>query len=579
MRLSNLFSRTLRDAPADADLTSHALLVRAGMVRPLASGLYVYLPLGWEVIRRLETILREEMGTIGAQELRMPLVTPAELWQRSGRWQETGDELVRLKDRADRDLVLAMTHEETVTEVARFVVQSYRDLPMVVYQIQAKMRDEPRPRGGLIRMREFLMKDAYSFHAHADDLDTFFPHMRRAYEAIFRRVGLAPIAIDALSGMMGGSGSLEFTLAHALGEDQFVVCADCAYAANMEVAVADKGAPPVEEALAVTPVATPGADTIAALAEMLDIAPERIAKSVWYAADGEEPLRLIVALIRGDLDVDERRLCDAAEARAVRPATTQEMARVGAVAGYASAVGIDRSPAGPGEPILLVVADDTIAASPNLVAGANRPDLHLRNVNYGRDFSADVVTNLARVRDGDSCTRCGGALQVQRGIELGHLFKLGTRYSQPMGATYLDRDGVSVPLVMGSYGIGLDRLMATIVEAHHDGYGITWPASVAPADLHLVGLKLDDARVREVAEGLYAELRIAGYRVLFDDRSESPGVKFADADLIGAPLRLTVSPRTVGREAVEIKPRQGTAVETVALDDLHAWLEAWTAAP
>ena len=441
------------------------------------------------------------------------------------------------------------------------------------------MRDEPRPRGGLIRMREFLMKDAYSFHADAHDLDAFFPHMRRAYEAIFRRVGLTPIAIEALSGMMGGAGSVEFTLAHPLGEDQFVQCADCNYAANTEVAVADKGAPPVEPALPMAPVATPGAETIADLAHLLDMPPDRIAKSVWYIAEGETGLRLIVALIRGDLDVDERRLADAAEAQALRPATTQEMARVGAVAGYASALGLDRSPPGPGEATLLVIADDSIPATPNLVAGANAPDTHFLNVNYGRDFTADVVTNIAAVRDGDICVRCGGALRLRRGIELGHVFKLGTRYSEPMGATYLDRDGRALPLVMGSYGIGLDRLMAAVVETHHDDYGICWPASIAPADIHLVGLKLDETRVKEVAEGLYADLRIAGYRVLYDDRAESPGVKFADADLMGVPLRLTVSPRTVQRDSVEIKPRRGTLVETVTLDDLHAWLEAWAAAP
>lgn len=579
MRLSNLFGRTLRDTPTDADLTSHALLVRAAMIRPLASGLYAYLPLGWRVVQRIEAILREEMATVGAQEMRMPLVTPAELWQRSGRWASVDAELVRFKDRADRDLVLAMTHEETITEIARFAIQSYRDLPAVVYHIQAKMRDEPRPRGGLIRMREFLMKDAYSFHTETDDLDAFFPHIRRAYEAIFRRVGLTPVAIEALSGMMGGAGSVEFTLPHPLGEDQFVQCADCSYAANAEVAVADKGASPVEAALPMAPVATPDAGTIADLADLLDVPPDRIAKSVWYVAEGGPGLRLIVALIRGDLDVDERRLADAAEAQALRPATSQEMAQVGAVAGYASAIGLDRSPPGPGGAALLVIADDTIPVTPNLVAGANAPDTHFLNANYGRDFSADVVTNIAAVRDGDTCVRCGGTLRLRRGIELGHVFKLGTRYSGPMGATYLDRDGRTLPLVMGSYGIGLDRLMAAVVEAHHDDYGIYWPASIAPADIHLVGLKLDEARVREVAEGLYADLRIAGYRVIYDDRAESPGVKFADADLIGVPLRLTVSPRTVQRDSVEIKPRRGEVAETVTLDDLHAWLEAWSAAP
>ncbi len=575
MRLSNLFGRTLRDAPADADMTSHALLVRAGMVRPLASGIYAYLPLGWEVIRRLMAILREEMARVGGQEMRMPLVTPGELWQRTGRWQEVGSELVRFRDRAERDMVLAMTHEETVTELARFVVQSYRDLPTVVYHIQSKMRDEPRPRGGLIRMREFLMKDAYSFHTDEADLDQFFGHMRRAYETVFAQVDLSPIVIEALSGMMGGRGSVEFSLPHPVGEDEFVQCADCAYAANLEVAVADKGSPPVEAPLPLEPVATPGAETIADLASLLDVAPERILKSVWFTTEGETPSRLVVALLRGDLDVDERRLCEAVGARALRAATPEEMAQVGAVAGYASALGLDRSAPGDGEMALVVAADDTVPVTPNLVAGANQPNLHLRNANYGRDFSADVVTNLAAVRDGDTCARCGGPLRVQRGIELGHIFKLGTRYSEPLGATYLDAQGQAHPIVMGSYGIGLDRLLAAIVEVHHDSKGIVWPASVAPADVHIVALKAEDPAVREMAEGLYADMRIRGYRVIIDDRAESAGVKFADADLIGVPLRLTVSPRTLARNAVELKPREGDAVETVGLDDLYPWLEAW----
>ncbi|MCW5851788.1 MAG: proline--tRNA ligase [Anaerolineae bacterium] len=583
MRLSNLFSRTLRDAPADADLASHALLVRAGMVRPLASGLYAYLPLGWQVLRRIQAILRHEMETIGAQEIHMPFVNPAELWQRSGRWYEVGDELVRFRDRAERDLVLAMTHEETVTDIAGFVIQSYRDLPAVVYHIMCKMRDEPRPRGGLIRMREFLMKDAYSFHTDAADLDHFFSLIRQAYVNIYRGVGLQPILIEALSGMMGGSDSVEFTLPHPLGEDQFVECADCGYAANLEVAVADKGRVEAEEPLPLTPVDTPGAETIADLALMLDTPPERIAKSVWYTvdeADAEDAApRLVVALVRGDLEVDERRLCEAVGVRALRPATPAEMAQVGAVAGYASAIGLDRSDPEPGEASLTVVADDTIPATPNLVAGANQPNLHYRNATYGRDFTADVVTNIVAVREGDTCPRCQGTLHLRRGIELGHIFKLGTRYSETMGATYLNSDGQALPLVMGSYGIGLDRLMAAIVEAHHDDLGIVWPAAVAPADLHLVALKAEDPAIREMAEGLYADLRIHGYRVLLDDRAESAGVKFADADLIGVPLRLTLSPRTLAKNSIEVKPRLGAALEVVALDDLYAWLEAWRSTP
>lgn len=579
MRLSNLFSRTLRDAPADADFTSHALLVRAGMIRPLASGIYVYLPLGWQVMRHIEAIIRHEMETVGAQEMRMPFVTPAELWQSSGRWYTIGEELVRFRDRNERDMVLAMTHEETVTSVAQFVIQSYRDMPAMVFHIMAKLRDEPRPRGGLIRMREFLMKDAYTFDTDAAKLDHAFELMRQAYINIFRGVGLRPVLIDALSGMMGGSDSVEFSLPHPMGEDQFVECADCGYAANLEVALSDKGRPDSDEARVLTAVHTPDAETIADLASFLDISPEHIAKSVWYTVEGETPLRLIVALIRGDLEVDERRLCEAVGARALRQATAAEMATVGAVPGYASAIGIDRSPPGPNETHLIVVADDTIPASPNLVAGANQPETHYLNANYGRDFTADNITNIAAVREGDVCIRCGGQLHVRRGIELGHLFKLGTFYSESMGATYLNSEGQSMPIVMGSYGIGLDRLLAAIVEANHDERGIVWPSTVAPAHIHLIALKMEDAQIKEMAEGLYADLRIRGYRVLFDDRQESAGVKFADADLIGIPLRLTVSPRNLAKNAVEVKPRRAAGSEVVALDDLYAWLEAWQSTP
>ncbi len=579
MRLSRLFSRTLRDAPADAEWTSHALLTRAGMIRPLAAGLYVYLPLGWAVMRRIQELLVEAMDSVGGQEMRMPLVTPAELWQRSGRWYEIGAELVRVRDRVGRDLVLAMTHEETATEMARHMIRSYRDLPALIYQIETKMRDEPRPRAGLVRMREFLMQDAYSFHTDAADLDAFFERMRHAYRTIFGRVDLQPLEIDADSGLMGGSDSVQFILPHHLGEDEFVQCADCAYAAHQDIAVSDKGAAAPEAPLPLATVDTPGADTIADLAAMLDIPAARIAKSVWYTAESEKGPRLIVALIRGDLDVDERRLAALVRAGALRLATAQEMAAVGAVPGYASTIGLDRDAPNDGEPRVVVVVDDTIPVSPNLVAGANQSDLHYRNANYGRDFSADIIANISLVRDGDPCPRCGAPLTLRRGVELAQVFKLGTHYSEPMDAAYLDRQGVTQPLVMGSYGLGLDRLMAAIVEAHHDAHGICWPAAVAPADVHLVALKLDDTMVRDVAEAIYGRLRAQGQRVLYDDRDESPGVKFADADLIGAPLRLTVSPRSLRQGGVEVKPRRAGVVETVSLDDLSAWLEAWQATP
>ncbi|MFQ5340074.1 MAG: proline--tRNA ligase [Anaerolineae bacterium] len=550
MRMSNLFGRTLREAPADARMPSHALLIRAGMIRPVAAGVYTYLPLGWRVIRRIKQIIREEMDAIGGQELHMPVIQPAELWQQTGRWDEIGPELVRFRDRSGRDMVLGMTHEEIVTFLTRQEINSYRELPAVVYQFQTKVRDEPRSRGGLVRVREFIMKDAYSLDRDEAGLEAFYPSIYQAYENIFRRCGLNPVAVEADPGMMGGFGSHEFMLPNQHGEDTVIVCPACEYAANLEKACTNWPAhtteiQPVEE------VATPGIDTIAGLADFLGIPKSHIAKAVFYTVGD----RLIFAVIRGDLEINETKLARVLGTAYFAPAPEQAIRAAGAVPGYASPIALEGT--------VTIIVDASVVAARNLVAGANKTGYHLRNVNYGRDYTADQVADIATVRAGDACPQCGTPVTSERAIELGHIFKLGTRYSVMMGATYRDSDGESRPVVMGSYGIGLGRLMAAIAEVHHDNNGLAWPPAAAPVDVYLVGLGLKDEGVRAMAQELYENLQAEGLEVLFDDRDERAGVKFNDADLIGAPVRATVSARAQQHGGTEIKARWETQSQIV----------------
>jgi len=557
VQMSNIFGRSLREAPADAEMPGHALLVRAGLIRPLAAGVYTYLPLGWRVIRRIEQIIREEMDAIGGQEMLMPVMQPAELWQATGRWDEIGPELVRFKDRTGRDMVLGMTHEEVVTHLAWQEINSYRQLPAVVYQFQTKVRDEPRSRGGLIRVREFIMKDAYSLDVDQAGLEAFYPHIYQAYINIFRRCGLDPLAVEADPGMMGGSGSHEFMLPNPHGEDTVVVCSGCGYAANLENArtawpADEAGMQPIKE------VATPGIDTIAGLADFLNIPKSHTAKAVFYTADD----RLIFAVIRGDLEINEIKLARVLGTADLAPASEEAIRAAGAVPGYASPIALESK--------ATIIVDESVAAARNLVAGANREGYHLRNVNYGRDYTADRVVDIATVRAGDACPTCGTPVALQRAIELGHIFKLGTRYSEPMGATFLDADGKARPVVMGSYGIGLGRLMAAVAEVHHDEHGLVWPPAIAPADVYLIGLGKKDEGIRALAEELYRTLRSQGFEVLFDDRDERAGVKFNDADLIGVPVRVTVSSRARQRGGVEVKARWSEQPEIVAVDELPA---------
>jgi len=564
MRLSRLFFTTLREDPADAEMVSHRLLVRAGYVRQLGSGIYTLLPLGFRVTQRVEQVIREEMNAIGGQEMEMPVVHPADLWKETGRYQKIGPELLRFKDRAGRDMVLAMTHEEVVADLVRDFVHSYRQLPAIVYHFQTKFRDEPRSRGGLIRVREFVMKDSYTLDADEAGLDRGYELHREAYVKIFQRLGLPTVIVGADVGIMGGSLAHEFMVLNERGEDTLVICDACGYAANQQIAVVARPDPPAEEPLAAEEVATPAADTIASLAEQLGIGTHRTAKAMFYVTgDG----RLVTAIVRGDFEVNETKLTNAVKAvGGMRPAQVEEIRAAGMEPGYASPIGAHDT---------LVVVDELAARSPNLVAGANKHGYHLLNTNHGRDFTADLVVDITNAQAGDSCPNCGKPVVLRQGIEVGNIFKLGTDFTRALGATYLAEDGSRQLVIMGSYGIGLGRNVACIVEVHHDDKGIVWPREVAPYPAHLVALGAGkDPAVGEAAEGLYQRLTDAGVEILYDDRDESPGVKFTDAELLGMPTILTVSTRSLAAGGVEVTDRASGERGVRPLADVEAELVA-----
>lgn len=571
MRLSSLFFTTLRDDPSEAEMPSHRLLLRAGYVRQLGAGIYSLLPLGYRVNKRVEQVIREELDAIGGQEMEMPVVHPAELWRETGRYDAIGPEMARFKDRADRDMVLAMTHEEVVADLLRDIVRSYRQLPVIIYHFQTKFRDEPRSRGGLIRVREFVMKDSYSADRDEAGLDVSYWAHHRAYTRIFERLGLDAIAVSSDVGMMGGSLAHEFMFLNPAGEDVLVLCQACDYAANRQVAPSTTAAPDAEELLPVEEVHTPDTTTIDSLARFLEIPTSRTAKATFFVTgDG----RFVTAIVRGDDDVNETKLVNAIKAvGGLRPAQIDEIKARGMEAGYGSPIGATDT---------LVVVDALAAASPNLVAGANKPGYHLRNTNVGRDYTPDIVADIANVQEGDACPTCGGAVILRNGIEIGNIFKLGTKYTVALGAEYLGEDGERHPIVMGSYGIGLGRNVACIVEAHHDAKGIAWPAEVAPYRAHLVAIGANkEPRVMEIAERLH-DLAAAGgtwNEILFDDREESPGVKFTDAELLGMPWILTVSPRSLAAGGVEVTNRATGERQTVALEQVEAFVSGSTAVP
>ncbi|MHB1526799.1 MAG: proline--tRNA ligase [Candidatus Dormibacteria bacterium] len=578
MRVSQLFGNTLRSAPAD-EFISHQLLLRAGYVQQLAAGIFSYLPLGVRAQEKIKGILREEITAIGGQEVSMPVVQPGELWQRSGRWQKVDQTLVRFQDRRGRDMALAMTHEEVVADLTAAQVTSYRDLPRIVFQIQTKFRDETRSRGGLIRTREFVMKDSYSLDRDEAGLQRAYRAHFGAYLRIAARAGLPVAAVLSDVGMMGGHLAHEFMYLSEVGEDTLIFCPDCGYAANQEVAEAMLPAPDGEAQQELEEVETPGAETVAEVARFLGVDISRIAKSVAYMAElaRDEPPRLVLALVPGEADVNLARLRAAVGAIDLRSATEEELAAAGAVPGY-------MSPRGLALERVTVVADEVLRRRHNLVAGANRRGVHLRNFNLDRDSHVDLVTRLAATVAGDRCPHCGTGLELRRGIEFGNIFQLGTAYSRDLGASFTDEDGSQQLVVMGSYGIGLGRMLACAAEEYHDQRGLALPISLAPFQVALVSVG-SEPEVVALADSVYQELVAAGLDVLYDDRDVSPGVKFADADLRGMPLRVTVSPRSLKQGGVELKRRQGEPFVAFREDAVGAsiaevqllWseLEAW----
>ena len=559
MKMSKLVGRRIKEDPKDAKTVSHKFLIRGGYIRPVSAGIYSLLPTGERIVRKIEAIIREEMNRIDGQEVLMPVVLPADLWQESGRYESVGAELLRFRDRNEKPMILAMTHEEAIVHLVRTELNSYKQLPVMLYQIQTKYRDEARPRAGLIRTREFTMKDAYSFHTDQADLERYYARCHEAYERIFRRVGMKNVlSIESNSGMMGGKVSHEFMAICDCGEDTVITNADYSYRANREIAVAawkfEKGEPlPLEK------VHTPGMKTIEEVAGFLGVKPENTGKAVFYqdAHTGE----LIFVLIRGDFEVNEVKLANALKVPELKFADDAAIEAAGAVPGFASPVGID-----PGR--ARIVVDRSAAESGNLVVGANEADFHYRNFNFDRDLAGSdcLVTDIACVREGDPCPLTGQPLQFLRGIEVGNIFQLGTKYSDAMHCDYLDRDGKSHPMVMGCYGIGVGRAMAAVIEQSCDEYGPIWPMSIAPWQVELCAINPEKEGVGEACERLYSELQAAGIEVLYDDRGEKAGSMFSDADLLGIPLRLVVSPRTLAEKQAELKVRGSRDAERIALD-------------
>ncbi|HYY99289.1 MAG TPA: proline--tRNA ligase [Pyrinomonadaceae bacterium] len=574
MRWSQYFIPTLREDPADAEVVSHRLLLRAGYIRQLGAGIYSFLPLGWRVAQRAMNVIREEQNAIGGQEFFLPAIHPADLWKESGRWQVMGETMFRLKDRKGADFCLGMTHEEVITDIARHEIRSYRQLPQMWYQIQTKFRDEERPKSGLMRIRQFIMKDAYSFDVDRAGLDVAFEKQRGAYKRIFDRCGLKYHIVEASSGAMGGSESNEFMARTNAGEDFIAVCEACGYAGNLEKATSR--IPPVEDEAgpdAPEEFPTPGVRTIEDLTNFPGGAPaERQIKTLVYVAtDGAtQEQYTVLALLRGDHQLHEIKLADSLGASAVRPAHPEEIRDLlGASAGSLGGVGA-RDKAASAKQKARIVADNSLKGRRNMTTGANKDDHHLRGVDIERDIRPDSWADLRTVQKGEACPNCeAGTLDIFKAMEIGHIFKLGTKYSDSMGATVLNAEGKEVPLIMGCYGIGVERIMSAAVEQSHDSDGIVWPRAIAPFDVIVTVTNVKQDEIRGAGERLYEELRRAGLEVLLDDRDERAGVKFKDADLIGVPFRITVG-KKISEGRVELFDRASKQSEDVSLGDVAA---------
>ena len=555
MRYTRAFIPTLKEDPADAELVSHKLMVRGGMLRKLAAGIYTILPLGWRTTSKVAQIVREEMNRAGCQELLLPILMPAELWKESGRWDKYGPELFRQRDRHQRDFAVGPTHEEAITDLVRNHVRSYRDLPLNLYQIQTKFRDEIRPRFGVMRAREFMMKDGYSFHVDEASLEQGYEQMHAAYSAVFRRCGLEFVVVEADSGAIGGDVNHEFLVTADSGES-LVFSSACGYAASEESAKYATPEHAAEDAAALTPKDTPGKKSVEEVAEFLQVTTDRLLKSLVFIA-GDDP---VLAVVPGDRELNEAKLSRALGGLPVRLATAQEIEKItGGPLGFTGPVGLESK--------VRTLYDASLGRGRNYVTGGNKLDVHLTNVRFGRDLTGGAQADLTSAREGDQCPRCGDVMRVTRGIEVGHIFKLGLRYSEPMKATYLDPEGVERTIVMGTYGIGVTRTVAAVIEQLHDDNGMIWPISIAPYHVHIVAVNVKDDTTRGVADKLYAALQESGVEVLYDDRDERPGAKFKDADLLGIPLRVTVGEKGLKEGVVELRDRRTGVVEKVPVQD------------
>ena len=557
MRATNLYAPTLRNTPAEAEITSHQLMYRAGLIRKSAGGMYTYLPLAWRTIRKIEQIIREEMDAAGGQEIMMPILQPSELWEESGRWGAYGAEMIRVKDRHDREFCMGPTHEEMITALVRDELRSYKQLPVMLYQIQDKFRDERRPRFGVMRSREFIMKDLYSFDKDVEGMNESYRKMYVAYSNIFTRCGLNFRAVEADSGAIGGGHSEEFTVLAPEGESRIACCDTCSYAASDEKAALRPIDAPEEAELPLEKVATPGTHTIALLAEYLKVPVEKTIKAVAYQAEDDT---LILAFLRGDHEVNEVKLANAVPgARELRMADEAAIRAAGGCPGFMSPIGIAEG--------THIVVDETAMRMHNAVSGANEQDFHYTNVNPKRDFGTVTVADIRLVAEGDECPACeNGHLRIGRGIEAGQIFALGTKYSEAMGATFLDEAGKAQPLQMGCYGIGVGRTMAAAIEQNNDEHGIIWPRAIAPYEVVVVAVNAKVPEQLAYAEEVYEELRAAGVDVLLDDRRERAGVKFNDCDLIGYPVRIAIGPKTIENGSIEVKVRKTGELVNFARD-------------
>ena len=555
MRVSKLYSPTLREVPAEAEVVSHQLMLRAGFMRKAAGGIYTYLPLAWRVLKKIERIVREEMDAKGSQELLMPIVQPAEIWQESGRWDVYGAEMFRLQDRHNRCFCLGPTHEEMVTTLIRGDVRSYRQLPLSVYQIQNKYRDERRPRFGLMRGREFIMKDAYSFDRDEAGLDKSYQDMYDAYTNIFTRCGLNFRPVEADSGAIGGSGSHEFMVIADSGEAEIVFCTSCDYAANVEKAELFPLEAQEEAMLTKEEVVTPDCKTIADVCAYLKLPVDHSVKAVAYNSEKG----LILCFVRGDHEVNEIKVINTCGVIDLEMATEEQLAAAGTVGGYMGPVGIENKK-------VIVVVDATVMKMHNVCCGANKEGYHFINVNPGRDFTPTYVADIRLIQEGDPCPHCGGEVSKARGIEVGQVFKLFTKYSSALKATYLDENGKEQPMVMGCYGVGVSRTMAAAIEQNYDDNGIIWPIEIAPYHVLVVPVNTKDEASAAKAEEIYMQLKKVGLETVIDDRNERPGVKFKDADLIGYPLRVVVGPKTLTEGKLEVKIRKTGEIRYLPLD-------------